>query len=83
MTQKQSMNDIDEDEEYILSDHDSSSYLNDSILQKSKSGKFSVATDIAYLYSVPLVMEHNSKIKSMGLPIDHNAEIDDIIGILS
>lgn len=76
---KISVNDLEEDEEFNISDHDSSSYLNDSLQLRTKSGKLSMSTDIAYLYSVPLVREHNSKILSMGLPIDHNAEIDDII----
>ena len=79
---KTSFNDIEDEEEFALSDHDSSSFLNDSLHLRSKSGKLSVGTDIAYLYSVPLVREHNSKILSMGLPIDHNAEIDDIIKML-
>ena len=77
---KISINDLDEDEDPFLSDHESSSFLNDSFPSRAKSGKYSAQTDIAYLYSVPLVMEHRSKIRSMGLPIDHNAEIDDIIG---
>lgn len=47
--------------------------------KKNKSDKCSNAIDIAYLYSVPLVMQHNFKMSSMGLPIDHNAEITDII----
>lgn len=68
-----------EDDNFELTDNDSSSYLNDSLPLRTKSGRFTNVTDIAYLYSVPLVREENSKILSMGLPIDHNAEIDDII----
>ena len=69
---------FDGDEEFTLSDNESSSLLNDSLPHRTKSGRFSSVTDIAYLYSVPLVREENSKIHSMGLPIDHNTEIDDI-----
>lgn len=67
------------DDSYILSDNESSSILNESFPHRTRSGKLTNVTDIAYLYSVPLVREENGKIYSMGLPIDHNAEIDDII----
>ena len=67
-----------DENDFDLSDNGDSAYLNDN-LHKTRSGKYSASTDIAYLYSVPLVKTENSKIKSMGLPIDHNAEIDEII----
>ena len=68
------------DESLDLSDEElNSSSFNDSFPQRSKSGKLSTMTDIAYLYSVPLVRDNNGKIESMGLPIDHNTEIEDII----
>lgn len=57
----------------------SSPALKEQASRRSKSEKGSNAIDIAYLYSVPLVMQHNFKMSSMGLPIDHNTEILDII----
>ena len=67
------------DDSYILSDNESSSFLNESFPHRTRSGKLTNVTDIAYLYSVPLTREENGKILTMGLPIDHNAEIDDIV----
>lgn len=80
LSSKMDDNDFDfsENENDNENDNESSSILNDS-LHKTKSGKFVTTTHIAYLYSVPLVKEEKSKILSMGLPIDHNAEIDDIV----
>jgi hypothetical protein len=71
---------LDDLDDFGLSDDDkSSSNLNESFPHRTKSGKFSSITDIAYLYAVPLVREEKGKIVSMGLPIDHNEEIEDII----
>lgn len=67
------------DEDFFLSENESSSFLNDSLTCRTKSGRYTNATDIAYLYSVPLVREEKNKMISMGLPIDHNAEVDDIV----
>lgn len=48
-------------------------------LIRTRSNRQSNTIHIAYLYSVPLVREENNRILSMGLPIDHNAEIDAIV----
>ena len=70
-----------DDNDFDFSDNEGNTSYNDS-LHKNKSGRFSSVTHIAYLYSVPLVKTENSKILSMGTPIDHNAEIDEIIDSL-
>lgn len=73
--------DAEMEDDFELSDGDNSSLsiTNDSVAQRTRSGKLAKLTDLAYLYSVPLVREEKSVIKSMGLPIDHNTEIDDLI----
>ena len=77
--QHMSSSKLDESIEFSDEELNNSSSFNDSFPQRSKSGKLSTITDIAYLYSVPLVRDNNGKIESMGLPIDHNTEIEDII----
>lgn len=51
--------------------------------QRSQSGKPQNQVDIAYLYAVPLIKKENGHEYSMGLPIDYQTEIDELISSLT
>ena len=68
---------------YLREEKDEESYHSDSDLDLpiywQASQKPFNQVDIAYLYAVPLIKKENGHEYSMGLPIDYQTEIDEMV----